>query len=125
VQYAEFVKAVAARAGLPRDEAETLTRSTLRVLGERLTGGEAEDLRAQLPRELQEDLLPVSEQAEDFDVDEFSRRVAQRTGIDEADAGAAVVAVLATIRDAVSEGEFDDVMSQLGREFAELVDSVS
>jgi uncharacterized protein (DUF2267 family) len=125
VQYAEFVKAVAARAGLPRDEAETLTRSTLRVLGERLTGGEAEDLRAQLPRELQEDLLPASEQAEDFDVDEFSRRVAQRTGIDEADAGAAVVAVLATIRDAVSEGEFDDVMSQLGREFAELVDSVS
>jgi uncharacterized protein (DUF2267 family) len=125
VQYADFIKTVADRAEMPRDEAETLAHAVLRVLSERLTGGEAEDLRSQLPKEFREDLLPTDERAEGFDADEFARRVAERTGIDEADAGAAMVAVLSTIRDAVSEGEFDDVLAQLGREFAELVDSVS
>jgi uncharacterized protein (DUF2267 family) len=33
--------------------------------------------------------------------------------------------VLATIREAVSPGEFEDVLAQLGREFAELVDATS
>jgi uncharacterized protein (DUF2267 family) len=32
-----------------------------------------------------------------------------------------MVAVLATTRDAVEPGEFDDVLSQLGGEFARLV----
>ena len=46
MRYDEFIDAVATRAGLPREQAETVTRATLRVLSERLTGGEAEDLRA-------------------------------------------------------------------------------
>jgi hypothetical protein len=32
-----------------------------------------------------------------------------------------VAAVLSVLRDAVSPGEFDDVLAQLGREFAELI----
>jgi uncharacterized protein (DUF2267 family) len=123
VQYDEFIGTVAERAGLPREQAETLTHATLRVLAERLSGGEAEDLKAQLPKQLHPDLIPPQEEALGFGVDEFARRVAQRAGIDEADAGAGVVAVLATIRDAVSGGEFDDVLAQLGREFAELVEA--
>ena len=125
MKYEEFIAAVADRAGLPRDEAETLTHATLRVLAERISGGEAEDLRAQLPKQLQVDLIPPQEEAQSFDADEFARRVAERTGIDEADAGAAVLAVLTTLREAVTSGEFDDVLSQLGREFAELVDATS
>ena len=125
MKYEEFIAAVADRAGLPRDEAATLTHATLRVLAERISGGEAEDLRAQLPKELQTDLIPPQEEAQSFDADEFARRVAERTGIDEADAGAAVLAVLTTLREAVTSGEFDDVLSQLGREFAELVDAAS
>jgi uncharacterized protein (DUF2267 family) len=31
--------------------------------------------------------------------------------------------VLSVLRDAVSPGEFDDVLSQLGREFAELIEA--
>jgi uncharacterized protein (DUF2267 family) len=125
VQYDKFIAAVADRAGLPRDEAEALAHATLRVLSERISGGEAEDLRAQLPNELQVDLLPAQEEAQPFDADEFARRVAERTGIDEANAGTAVVAVLATLRDAVTPGEFEDVLSQLGQEFAQLVESTS
>jgi len=125
VQYEEFVNSVGRRAGLPRDEAEALTHATLRVLAERISGGEAEDLKAQMPKELQPDLIPPQEEAQRFGADQFARRVARRTGISEADAGAGVIAVLATIRDAVDPGEFDDVLAQLGREFAELVDAAT
>jgi uncharacterized protein (DUF2267 family) len=44
--YDEFITSVRER-GVPREEAETLTHATLRVLAERLTGGEADDIRAQ------------------------------------------------------------------------------
>jgi uncharacterized protein (DUF2267 family) len=123
MQFEEFVDQVADRIGMSRDEAESLVRATLRTLAERLSGGEAEDLRAQLPRQLQAELIPPQEQAQGFDVEEFAQRVAVRSGIDETDAGAGVVAVFSVLRDAVSPGEFDDVLSQLGRDFAELVDA--
>jgi uncharacterized protein (DUF2267 family) len=123
MKFEEFVDEVADRAGVSRDEAESLVRATLRTLAERLSGGEAEDLRAQLPKQLQAELIPPQEEAQGFGVEEFARRVAARSGIDEADAGAGVVAALSVIRDAVSPGEFDDVLSQLGRDFAELVEA--
>jgi uncharacterized protein (DUF2267 family) len=123
MQFEEFVDEVADRTGVSRDEADALARATLRTLAERLSGGEAEDLRAQLPKQLQAELIPPQEEAQAFDVEEFARRVAARSGIDEADAGAGVVAVLSVVRDAVSPGEFDDVLSQLGRDFAELVEA--
>ncbi|HEV7468742.1 MAG: uncharacterized protein JWP64_2621 [Pseudonocardia sp.] len=123
MKYDEFIDAVSERAGLPRDEAESLTHAVLRTLSERLSGGEAEDLRAQLPKGLQEDLIPPQEEAQGFDVSEFTRRVVQRSGIDPADAAAATAAVLSVIPDAVSAGEFDDVLSQLGLEYAALIDA--
>jgi len=123
VQFEEFVNEVADRAGTSRDEAESLVRATLRTLAERLSGGEAEDLRAQLPRQLQAELIPPQEEAQGFGVEEFVQKVAARSGIDETDVGAGVDAVLSVIRDAVTPGEFGDVLAQLGRDFAELVDA--
>jgi uncharacterized protein (DUF2267 family) len=41
--------------------------------------------------------------------------------VPEVEAREGMVAVLATTRDAVEPGEFDDVLSQLGGEFARLV----
>jgi uncharacterized protein (DUF2267 family) len=123
VQFEEFVHEVADRAGMSRDEAESLVRATLRTLAERLSGGEAEDLRAQLPRQLQAELIPPQEEAQGFGVVEFVQKVAARSGIDDTDAGAGVVAVLSVIRDSVTPGEFGDVLAQLGRDFAELVEA--
>jgi uncharacterized protein (DUF2267 family) len=123
VKYDEFITSVAELAGLAREEAESLTRASLRVLAQRLTGGEADDLRAQLPGELQEELVASQDEAQSFGADEFARRVAAEAGSNEADAAAAVVAFLVTLRKAVTPGEFDDVLSQLGREFAELTDA--
>jgi uncharacterized protein (DUF2267 family) len=48
--------------------------------------------------------------------------MAERTGLAETEAEAALIAVLTTLREAVTPGEFDDVLSQLGEEFAQLVE---
>jgi uncharacterized protein (DUF2267 family) len=125
VQYEEFVSKVAQQAGISRTEAEKLAAAVIRTLGERLSGGEAEDLRAQLPEPLKGDLISTREEAEGFGVEEFARRVAEKAGISQGQVGAGVVAVLDTLGEAVSPGEFDDVLAQLGREFAELIDSNS
>ena len=122
MQYDEFIDAVARRSELPRATAEELTHAALRVLAERISGGEAEDLRAQLPRQLQPDLDPPEENAQSFDADEFARRTAEIAGTDVGDADVALVAVLATLREAVTPGEFEDVLAQLGTEYAELVE---
>jgi uncharacterized protein (DUF2267 family) len=123
VQYEEFISSVHDRTGRPREEAESLTHATLRVLAERLSAGEADDLGAQLPRELKGDVFPPTPDAQPFGAQEFARQVAQRVGVQDTDALEGVAAVLATTRDAVTPGEFDDVLSQLGRECAELVDA--
>jgi uncharacterized protein (DUF2267 family) len=121
VQYDDFVSSVQVRLGRPRDETEALVHSTLRVLAERLTAGEANDLRAQLPEDLKADLIPPEPEAQPFGPDEFARRVARIAHLSEADARDGMVAVLATTRDAVEPGEFDDVLAQLGGEFVRLV----
>jgi uncharacterized protein (DUF2267 family) len=123
VKYDQFVTAVAGRAGVPPDEAEALTRACLRVLAERLSAGEAEDLRAQLPKELKDELVSPQDEAQAFGPREFARRVAEQAGTDEITARAAVAAVLSTLRDAVTPGEFDDVLAQLDNDFAALVDA--
>jgi uncharacterized protein (DUF2267 family) len=120
MKYPEFIAKVAKHSALPRDEAEAITRATLQALGERITGGEARDLAAQLPHELQDTLESASEEAEPFDLDEFIRRVSKRAAVAPADARDGITAVFQTFQDAVSFGEFDDVMDQLPEEFAAL-----
>jgi hypothetical protein len=87
VQYDDFVSSVQTRGGRPRDETETLVHATLRVLAERLTAGEADDLRAQLPGDLQADLIPPEPEAQPFGPDEFTRRVARMARLPEAERG--------------------------------------
>jgi uncharacterized protein (DUF2267 family) len=101
VQYEELISSVRNR-GVPRRAAETLTHATLRVLAERLTGGEADDLRAQLPGELQADLIPPTPEAEPFGPAEFAQRVARQAKTEEDAARQGMVAVLATTREALT-----------------------
>jgi uncharacterized protein (DUF2267 family) len=120
VKYDEFIARVAENVGVSSAEAEKLTRATLETLAERISGGEARDLAAQLPLPLQNPLLPASEEAEGFSFKEFVRRTAERAATDVGVAEIAVDAVLATLRDAVTPGEFDDVLSQLPQDFKRL-----
>ena len=117
MKYDEFIDAAAIRAGVPPDDAEVLTYATLQTLAERLTGGEADDLASQLPVGLQDTLHKDFEQAEDFGLEEFVQRVGVNAGTDTALAWQGVRAVMTTLQDAVSRGEFDDVMAQLPDEY--------
>jgi uncharacterized protein (DUF2267 family) len=119
----EFIKRVQERGGFDtRDHAERATRATLAVLGQRLAGGEPSDLAAQLPEGLAE-LARYDGPAESFDTAEFYRRVAEREGAG-CTAGQArehAMAVMSTVVDQVSEGERQDLASQLPADYGELL----
>ncbi|WNE94602.1 DUF2267 domain-containing protein [Streptomyces luomodiensis] len=119
----EFFQAVADRTQLSRQEAADVTRATLETLAARLSAGEARDLASELPERLREALRRGRDEMEVFDVDESIRRVRERTGLSETEAGRGVRAVLATLREAVSREEYDHAMSQLGSEFARMAET--
>ncbi|ATO13512.1 DUF2267 domain-containing protein [Micromonospora sp. WMMA1998] len=124
MHYLTFVGRVARLTGTAEDRAATLTRATLETLAERLTGGEVLDLAAQLPKPLWGLLSPHprTEAAERFGAAEFVARVARRADCDENTARTAVGAVFATLREAISSGEFQDVVVQLPRDYRDMVE---
>jgi uncharacterized protein (DUF2267 family) len=121
MRYAQFIEKVAERTGGSLGQAEALAQATLLTLADRITGGEARDLAAQLPSELRDFLDKKEEPAEAFDLDEFVHRVSLRAGVDRDTARKGVAAVLQTLYAAVSTGEFEDVLAQLPKEFQNLV----
>lgn len=102
-----------------QDEASRAVRATLRTLGTRLAGGEPRDLAAQLPPELAE-AVPAEGPGERFGVDEFYERVAAEEGCDPRKARQHARAVGSVLRTALTEGELDDLTSQLPDEYRDL-----
>jgi uncharacterized protein (DUF2267 family) len=123
VEYDEFIGRVAQRAGASREHAEMLTKATLTVLADRISGGQAMDLADHLPDKLARPLRESPQKpAEGYGFGAFVRRVRKLVpGVP----GEAVVpgirAVLETLRDSVPDKEFQDTMNQLPRDFWELV----
>jgi uncharacterized protein (DUF2267 family) len=120
VNYDDFIGAVSQRGGLPREQAEVLVSATLETLSELITPKEVGDLAAQLPKPLKEQLRP-GDGTEKFGVEEFVRRVRDRAQVSTPVAAIGVKAVLTTVREAVTEGEFEDVMAQLPDEYADVL----
>ena len=120
MQYDEFVGQVQHRARLASSgEAIRAIRATLETLAERLYGGEANDLAAQLPREIQP-YLQATISGKDFDLREFYERVSVREEIDLPIAIYHARAVMSVVSDAVSEGEMTDILAQLPEEYCPL-----
>jgi uncharacterized protein (DUF2267 family) len=117
----EFIRVVCNESGLTQDQAEILTQATLETLAERLTPEEADDLASQLPESMQDLLLSDRETPDDFGLDEFVRRVSERSGADVSEVREDVHSVFSALRLATSPGELDDVFSGLPREFAEVL----
>ncbi|RLP84366.1 DUF2267 domain-containing protein [Micromonospora sp. BL4] len=124
MNYDTFIDQVSQRTRAPSERAVELTRAVLETFAERLTGGEVLDLAAQLPKPLQLVLKPSprTEQADRFGAAEFVARVALRADVEEPVARDAVRAVFTTLREAISGGEFDDVATQLPRDYRQLVE---
>ncbi len=127
MKHDEFIGQVQHRARLSsRGAAERATRATLETLAERLSGGEAKDLAAQLPPELGEHLQGQwSAIGERFSLEEFFRRVSLREETDLPSAIFHARAVIEVLGEAVSPGEMDDVLAQLPAEFDRLFEAGS
>lgn len=116
MHYGEVIAKVNSELGLgDTTRASEIVAATLELLGQRLAGGEPADLAAQLPEELKEPLTRHTGGAEEFDVDEFLRRLAQREGhgVSPEQARDHASVVLNTISSFVSRGEVSNVWSQL------------
>jgi uncharacterized protein (DUF2267 family) len=120
VSYDEFIDEVADHAGVGGDEAEHASLVVLQELCDRLTGDEARDLLAQLPARLKTRMI-VSPAAQRISADEFVERVAAGLELTPDEAKRRIRAVFATLRRAVSLGEFEDVLAQLDPEYADLL----
>ncbi len=122
MRYDEFLEHVQHRAGLSsRAEAERATHATLETLAERLVGGEAHDLAAQVPPELARYLqLPDAGIGAKLTLDEFFELVSEREGVDLEDSTLHARVVIGVLTEAVSQGEIKDVRVQLPAAFAQL-----
>lgn len=122
MQYRDFLGQVQHRARLAdQQEALRATRATFETLAERLSGGEAHDLAAQLPRELGCFLEHEDEhRGERFGLDEFLDRVSKRESVDKPAGTFHARVVLEVLQEAVSAGEIRDVLAQLPDEYARI-----
>jgi uncharacterized protein (DUF2267 family) len=103
VKYDQMVKAVEERAGITdRAEAERSLRVVVQALSDRLLGGEADDLLAQLPEPLKSEIT-VTDEADPMNPQEFVERVAGELGLPEEEARDRVRAVFGTLHEAVTE----------------------
>ncbi len=119
MRYEEFVKAVQGYSGIhDRYEVEMIIKATLQTLTERLTIEEAKHISSQLPFELKNYMN--FNPSEDFSVEEFYRRVAERESSDEKTAKIHSKAVLTVLDEAISSGEISHIKAQLPEEFLQI-----
>jgi uncharacterized protein (DUF2267 family) len=125
MQHDEFIGQVQNRARLDsRGAAERATRATLETLGERLPDGVADNLAAQLPREIGEHLRRTAVSVfgdgtgERFNRQEFVRRVADVESVDEP-AAAYHARVVLEVVDEATNGQI------VGRVYDTLPDDLS
>jgi uncharacterized protein (DUF2267 family) len=121
VKFQEFVHKVAERSSIDdRFEAEKTAVVVMQGLCDRLPGKEANDLLAQLPAMLKE-LVIVSPAPLPISAEELVRQVADELDVDPDEARTRIRAVFATLREAVTRGEFEDVLAQLDPDYADLL----
>ena len=130
MEHDQFVGQVQDRARLAsRGDAERSIRATFETLGERLSGGAASNLAAQLPSELAENLrrTVASESAsgEQFSLDEFFQRVTRREGVDQPDAVFHARAVVEVVDDATTGNLVSKIREQLPAEYDRLFEAGS
>lgn len=117
-----FVDQVQQRAGLDNtEEADQLSRASVQVLGQAISGGQAEQLARWLPDELSTELAAQSGQASGFDKPQLLEKVGGKIlTVDSDEIERQVAAVLSTLRASAPEGELDDTLAQLPPELETL-----
>ena len=111
--------------GVPRRDAYQVLRSFLHVLRDRLTIEEVAQLGAQLPmliRGLYYEGWDPSKNPVKMKPDEFIERFIRGLTLDEVAPKEALRAAARTLRQHITEGEFEDVLALLPAQLRELLD---
>lgn len=121
MSYEEIIERVQKRAGIAeRSDAEGTTIEVLQELCDRLSGKVTRDLLAQLPGDLQRAVI-ISLSPLPIDHDAFIANIGRELGISDEQARKRIRAVVSTLREAVSWGEFQDVLEELDPQYADFV----
>ncbi|MFQ3319437.1 MAG: hypothetical protein ACI8UR_000074 [Natronomonas sp.] len=104
-------------------EAVRATRAVLTTISERIQAGEATDLAAPLPMEIDHYVL-AAEHGQRFGYDEFVDRIAERAHAEEPDAAFHAQAIVDLLADVIPEGEIDDLEEGLPDEYDDLFELV-
>ncbi|SDX91481.1 DUF2267 domain-containing protein [Halopenitus persicus] len=120
MNYDAFLGEVQHRLELPDEgHAAKMTRVVLNTLGERLGEGEAADLAAPLPMEIDR-FLTESRGGQQFTYQEFIDRVCRRADVEEADAHFYAQAIVALVAECATGSEMQQVQEQLPEDYEEL-----
>jgi uncharacterized protein (DUF2267 family) len=120
MDHERFIRIVHRAGGMRQDEARRAARATLETLGERLDEDDATELAAKLPGELATWLV-TARAREEFGLDEFLRRIAEREGVDAETARRDAEAVFAALADAVGLEQLTEVVAALPAGYDELL----
>ncbi len=120
MKYDELISQVQKRAGVKtKEEALRAVEATLKTLAERMSSSEAAQLAAQLPPEIQS-YLTDEKTRKRFGLGEFYERVSRRESISSPQVERHARAVMSVISEAVTPGEFQDILDQLPDEYLDL-----
>ena len=109
------------------ERAQVAIEAVLETLGETVSGGQAEDVAAQLPGELAGVLEHADHDGAGYDYDDFTARVGEHlrgTDLEPADAERYVEGVTAALTAAVTDGELRNLKAQLEADVASLFEGV-
>ncbi len=93
--------------------------TVLETFAERITRTERDNLAAQLPDAMKEILYQVKD-TEQFELEEFYNRVTLRLDIGFPNAVKHSRSVMVTLKEAVSQGQIQDILNQLPPEYEEI-----
>lgn len=117
-----FIATVEELAGIPHEQAEEVTCDTLDTLSRRISKGETEVIARLLPKALQRCLHHYGT-VEKFHLDEFVRRIQQRTGLDRTTAQRVIYAVFVALHKAIGPEHFAHLRAQLPGDFVSMLDA--
>jgi uncharacterized protein (DUF2267 family) len=121
----EFLRRVAERTGFAPETTRKVTGAVLETLAELISGRDIDHLIGKLSIELHAPLWRGREQIRGapkrMSLDEFLKLVADREGVSREEAREHARAVLATLREAISEKEFSHITAHLSSEFEPLI----
>jgi uncharacterized protein (DUF2267 family) len=125
MDYHAFLDHVVAQPGPDTEDAALrATQATLGTLGERIVGPLRDNVASQLDEELAPLMTAYSdsdEPVEPFDLKTFYRRVSNRADVGVTDAVAHARAVMITLREALTPGQWASLISQLPEDYSGLL----